>query len=266
MSLLLLGLLSFATQGVFAQAAKPGAEQKAELIPARVVQEKLKEWVKTKQLISREGADWESEKATLSDLNEIRQSEIKQLAEFIKVAGERVSEITEQRKKYADEESELKAWRANLESQITKLENQLRPLFSRFPEPLRSGVSEAIAQIEEPDTNKDRPLQHRTRDVLLILQAYLAFHETLTLDTEIRVVGGSERAVNVLYLGLTQAWYVDQSGKFSGSGVPKAKGWVWTEDASIAGRVRRAIDIQLRLEAPAFVDLPIQNGKGAAAK
>lgn len=222
------------------------------------MQTKLQEWVKTKQLISREAAEWNEQKETLTDLNSIRQLETGQLADLIASAGERIDEVSAQRAAFEKEEADLKTWRRELEVRINRLENEIRPLLGGLPVPLRAGIEAAVTQLEENDP--DRPLQHRTRDLLQIMQACLAFHETLTVDTEIREVGGQEREVDVLYLGLTRAWYVDRSGQFSGSGSAAPGGWVWSEDNSLAARVRRAIDIQNRLEAPGFVELPILNG------
>ncbi len=223
------------------------------------VQATLKQWVETKQLISRERAAWAVEKETLSDLNEIRKREIGQLDEFTKAAATRITEIDEKRKKITEEELGLEKWRKDLGAAVNSLEDQLRPLIILFPIPLRSKVEEAILRIETPDPK--RPLQHRSRDLLLVMQAYLNFRNSVTLDKDIRHIDGEEREVDVLYLGMTQAWYVDQTGSYSGYGVPSSKGWVWTEEPILAASVAEAIAIQTRRATPAFVRLPILNAE-----
>ena len=60
-------------------------------------------------------------------------------------------------------------------------------------------------------------------------------------------------------------WYVDIEGKHSGYGVPADNGWIWTEDNSIAPRVRSAIEIQARRAAPTFVELPLASGSPGTA-
>ncbi|MDF1823975.1 MAG: DUF3450 family protein [Verrucomicrobiales bacterium] len=234
--------------------------QSEPLPPARQVQTHLQEWVRTKQLISQEASEWESEKATLNELNEIRKRETEQLNEFIEGAEVRIKEIATQRAAFEKEEAELKEWRRKLSATITPLERELLKLIPTFPYPLRLEVAEAITQLEARDSS--RPLQHRTRDLLSLMQAYWSFHEKLTLDTEIREIDGIKREIEVLYFGMTQAWYVDKSGKHSGVGSPTPTGWVWKEEPSIASTVKRAIDMQTRLEAPGFVRLPITNGSG----
>jgi len=241
-------------------AAAPLAAQEpvaagAPLPKATAVQSTLEQWVKTRQLISEEQAAWEVEKSTLAGLNEVRLRESAQLDEFIAAAGERVTELDAKRAAFDKEETDLKTWRAGMEKQVASLEQQIRPLLARFPAPLRGKVEEALIRLESPDP--DQPLQNRTRDILLVLQAYLEFQNTLTVESDIREIAGARREVAILYLGMAQAWYVDIDGKHSGYGVPSDKGWVWTEDNSIASRVRAAIEIQARRAAPTFVELPL---------
>ena len=149
------------------------------------------------------------------------------------------------------------------EMEINTLEQQIRPLLPRFPAPLRGKVEEALIRIESPDP--DQPLQNRTRDILLVLQAYLEFQNSLTVESDIREIAGARREVEILYLGTSQAWYVDIDGKHSGYGIPADSGWTWTEDNSIAPRVRAAIDIQARRAAPTFVELPLARGSSGTS-
>lgn len=227
------------------------------------VQEALKQWVLTRQIISREKADWAEEKASLADLNEVRRREIRQLGEFSKAANLRVAEIDEKRKQFKEEEAALKAWRLELGKQISTLEKQLLPLIPLFPPPLRAKMEEVLARLEAPDPK--RPLQHRIRDVLLVMGACLNFQSVISLDADIRSIDGEQREVEVLYLGFTQAWYVDRSGAYSGYGTPGREGWVWKEEPALATTVRRAIAIQSRQATPGFVTLPLSNTAASAA-
>jgi hypothetical protein len=242
----------------FPLVAQETAALPATLPKAEEVQSKLAQWVKTRQLISEESSAWAAEKATLTGLNEVRLRESGQLDEFIAAAGERVSEIDGKRAAFEKEETELKAWRGEMEKRVAELEAQIRPLLARFPLPLRLKVEDALIRLESPDP--DQPLQNRSRDLLLVLQAYLDFQNSLTVDSDIREINGARREVTLLYLGMSQAWYVDGEGKYSGYGVPTDTGWVWTEDNSIAARIRSALDMQARRAAPAFVKLPLAPG------
>lgn len=237
--------------------AAPLVSQEAAPDPA-LLQKKTAEWIETRRIISEEAARWELEKATLGDLNEIRRRETASLEEFVKAAGERVDALDEQQKKSATEKTGLQQWRAAFEVEITGLENTLKPLLSAFPTPLRDKIGDTIARLEAP--TEDVPLQNRARDVMLILQAAHEFQNTITLSSEVREVAGEKHEVEVLYLGMTQAWFTDASGRHSGTGTPGPDGWVWQNDSALASSIRKAIDVQKRAATPAFVTLPLQNG------
>lgn len=237
--------------------AIPVATQEAAPDPA-LLQKKTAEWIETRRIISEEAARWELEKATLGDLNEIRRRETASLEEFAKAAGERVDTLDEQQKKSAAEKTALQQWRATFEVEITGLENTLKPLLPAFPTPLRDKIGDTIARLETP--SEEVPLQNRARDVMLILQAAHEFQNTLTLSSEVREVAGEKHEVEVLYLGMTQAWFTDASGRHSGTGTPGPDGWVWRNDPGLAPSIRRAIEVQKRAATPAFVTLPFQNG------
>lgn len=223
--------------------------------PAAAVQAKVSEWIKTLQLISAEKAGWETEKQTLTDLNEIRKSEIGKLDEFIRLAEDRVKELDEKRQSFAKEEEDMKQWRRDLEQRLAPLENEIRPLVKLFPLALREKVEEATIRLEENDP--EAPLQNRMRDLLAIVQAALDFHRSLSWDNEIREIDGERREIGVLYLGLTQAYYVDQSGKYAGYGSPTPDGWKWVAAPEIASSVRLAIDVFRTNVPPRFVTLPL---------
>jgi DNA repair exonuclease SbcCD ATPase subunit len=221
-----------------------------------IVQEKIREWVKTKKQIGEERSHWDAEKQSMTDLNELRRKEIAQIDELIAAAGARLADAEKQRTELLAEEAATRAWRASVEGRIGKLEADLRAQLPKFPPPLREKIGDAIQRLENPQP--DTPLQNRYRDVLAILGEAGNFQNTLTIDTELREIGGIQVEVDVLYLGLAQAWYVDRTGRHAGSGRPDAAGWQWTDDAALASRVRDAIAIQRKQAAPAFIGLPFQ--------
>lgn len=236
-------------------AAQPSAE---------TLQKTTGEWIQTKRIISQEAAAWQTEKASLADLTEIRKKEIEQLDEFIKAAGARVDELAEQKAKRSEEQEKVRSWRADTESQMISLETHVKALLPLFPPPLKDKIGDALERINSPDS--DRALQDRVRDLLIVLQAAREFDGVFTVDSDLREFNGERREVRVLYLGLSQAWYADDSGSVSGYGTPSAEGWTWTPDPSIASEVRKAIDIQTGEATAAFVNLPFHPASAASQK
>jgi Protein of unknown function (DUF3450) len=220
-----------------------------------VAREKVAKWVETRKLISEESARWEAEKQMLSDLDNLRQREAKQMDEVIDLAKERVTDVEKLTNELSAEEKSRLIWRSSFEKRITALEDALIPQLAFLPPPVAAKVLESITRLEERNSRED--LQSRFRDVLAILNEVIAFNHQLYFTPEIRTIDGKEIEVDVLYLGLTQAWYVDRTGEKAGTGRATKEGWTWIPDSAIARQVRRAIDIHTKKEAPAYTRLPL---------
>ncbi len=255
----LAALASLGAIGLEAQEA-PKAGGTDPVPPAAVLQEKVREWVRVQKLRGEEGARWEEQKRELAGLNALRRREIEQIDELITAAGRRLEEAAGQREELRGEQASLRAARAKLAGRIGALEEALRARLPLFPPSLRDKVPDAIVRLE--GSAADRPLQDRYRDVVAVLGAAGEFARSLTVAEELREVDGQNVQVEVLYLGLAQAWYVGRGGKVAGSGRAGAAGWIWTEDRRLAGEVRSAIDIHRKQRSPGYVRLPFEANAG----
>ena len=98
--------------------------------------------------------------------------------------------------------------------------------------------------LDEPMSGLDPIGRKEIRDLILRLRRR---------NREVR--DGQE--VEVLYLGLARAYYLDRKGN-AGVGVPAAAGWQWTEDKSIAGEVEKALAELDMKRPPELVELPVR--------
>lgn len=212
-------------------------------------QETLRQWIDVKKTVSREAADWVEEKQRLTDLNTIRCQELAQLDEQLARTETLRAQADEKKAELIARFQALETHRAELQARIGPLEEQLRSLRERLPEPLIKKLPTAL------DSNV---LQDRWRDLLAQLDTIRDFQQAITVTSEIREIDGTRIDVDVLYLGLAQAWYVDRSGKQAGIGAPVSNHWNWESRSELAAPIRRAIDIADKQETPDFVQLPIQ--------
>lgn len=252
-----LALLAFLSLGDIARAQSDAAAGAS----AALLQEKVREWVRVQKLRGEEAADWAEQQRELVGLNALRRTEIAQIDELIVAAGARLEEATQQREELRAEQAELRVARAELGRRIGELEAALRVQITSFPPPLQEKIEDVAARLAAGG-EKERPLQDRYRDVVAVLSAVGEFGRTLSVAGEMREIGGERVAVEVLYLGLAGAWYVDRGGKLAGTGRAAPGGWVWTADSGIAGRVRAAIDMHRKKASPGYVRLPFEAGEG----
>ncbi|QBG48305.1 DUF3450 family protein [Verrucomicrobia bacterium S94] len=201
--------------------------------------EKLLQWIEIKKIISAESAAWKAEKQQLNDLNTIRRKEIEQLDEILVRSETRRTENRALLEKKQAEAESAETRRSQLALRIAELEKQILPLTRKLPAPLFRKLEPEIAALEQ----SGRPLQERYRDLTAMLIEIGDFNASITLDTEIRETAHGKTEVDILYLGLAHAWYVNRTGTSAGYGIPTSSGWKWSEDPSMAAQIRSAIAI-----------------------
>jgi len=234
--------------------------------PPELVRQTISEWVAAKKILAAERAAWAGERQQLADLNTVRRAELAQLDSLL-------TNITSRSEQHGSRRAELSATRDRLRSEQAALtrrvagwEQALRPQLARFPEPLRRRLGDTLTRLEglppaSADSTNARPLQARLRDVVFVVSEASAFHHKLTVDSERRELpGGDELEFDVLYLGLSQGWYVDRSGTRAGRISPGTDGWTWSEQPTLALDVRRAIRMVQKEETPGSVSLPFSAG------
>lgn len=90
----------------------------------------------------------------------------------------------------------------------------------------------------------------RALALITILNEVDKFHGAYTVAEETRPgPDGRQLAVQVLYAGLAQAWFVNTSGDFAGTGVPTPNGWQWTPRNELARQLQFVATTLQRLEA-----------------
>ncbi|MEM7011774.1 MAG: DUF3450 family protein [Verrucomicrobiota bacterium] len=224
-------------------------------LPA-AVQEKLREWVRVQELTIEEEANWKEEQLRLADLNQLRQQEIAGLDETISASSKRITFYDEKLGALESEGTELKEGRQQLQARIEALETRALTLMKSLPTPVLDKLGETAPRLENPEP--DLPLQNRYRDVLAVLIEAGNFDRKLSVQIEVREIDGSEAELEVLYLGLSRAYYVDRTGKRAGVGVPGADGWTWTSEPKLAGEIRQAIQTHQQKAPPTLTRLPVQ--------
>ena len=139
------------------------------------------------------------------------------------------------------------------------MERQALALMARFPDPLKDRTSNVRLRIPvKKEDLRGRSAAERMQNVVAMLNEADRFNSAITLAIEVRKdAEGKDRQVQVLYLGLGQAYYADQGGTFAGTGVAGAEGWDWTANAGLGPAIRKVIDIYENERSAEFVPVPV---------
>ncbi|MDF7799553.1 DUF3450 family protein [Pontiellaceae bacterium B1224] len=217
--------------------------------------EKLSEWLQLQKTISAEAANWQAERNRLSQLNSIRKQEMNKLDELLAHSESARNLQTEKQEELNRSVTALEAQREQLIASIAALENQLIPLVDFLPPPLQKKCAVPLGRLLQPDAANT--LQDRYRDVFEVLTEIAEFNQTITTDTYLLERNGQRTEVDVLYLGLSQAWYINRNGTDAGYALPTSKGWNWISDPESAPAIRNAIQIAEKQVVPDFAALTI---------
>ena len=234
----------------------PGLAQESKFDETRAHIEK---WVETRQLIAKRDADWRVERESISQSIGLLQREIDLLKEEI-IKSEKVDSAADaEKKRISITLEELKKANQVVEAVLWGMERQTLSLIASFPEPLRDRTSNVRLRIpQEKDELRGRSAAERMQNIVAVLNEADRFNSAITLSIEVRKdPDGKDRQVQVLYLGLGQAYFADQRGTFAGNGVPDSEGWKWTNNPSLGQAIRKVINIYENATGAEFVPVPV---------
>jgi hypothetical protein len=217
----------------------------------------LSKWIETQQIIAKERNDWQQGKEILEGRIELVSKEVSQLKERIAQSEAAVAESNRKRDKLAAENAQLKETGGQLSGAVTVMEAEVQKLARLAPEGLATKLAPLLQRIPTDATTTRVSAAERFQNVLGILNELNKANSEITIAYEVRqMADGSSSEVQVIYVGLAQAYYLSPRGE-AGIGRPTAEGWTWRPAPEEAGRIYTALEIIQGKHPPAFVGLPI---------
>lgn len=215
------------------------------------LRETISKLVDVQTLESKERLEWQARKAELGNLLALHQKELKLLEEELAKAGKTAPAHEEQTDEIQAEIAALKEARQVAAEAVARNQPRLLALSKRLPAPLQldAGVDLATISAWQPGDEPREALQA----MLAFLDKSEQFNRRFTRGVEVR--DGSE--VEVLYLGLAQAYYLSRKGK-AGVGRPGPEGWRWQSKPEVRDALEEAFAIMDQKLPPASVTFPLQ--------
>lgn len=222
----------------------------------QAVRDTLQKWVETERLVSKEEQVWQENKAALRDLLTALGKEQKILKEKIKATEGLSLRADKERAGLLKEREQYQKSSGQLSGKIEDYERQVANLFTSLPPILQQELNPLKAKL---DDTTDLSLSIRARTVISMIAQIEKFDNTITLTKDVRRVSPDrEVEVDILYLGLAHAFYVDRGTEFGGWGEVTPEGWYWQEKSDMAPDIREAIDVYESRKTPVLVELPLK--------
>lgn len=236
-------------------AAAAGDEPASQAADTRALLEK---WVETRRILSKEAQDLALAKETLGDRIDLVQREIDTLRARISEAQASLGDADKKRADLLAEAEAFTATQAALATAVTALEERVRVLLPRLPDPVRERIRPLSQRLPEPATAAAQPLGKRFESVVGILNEVDRSQRELTATSEVRELGnGTTAEVTALYVGIGQGFYAASTGGAAGVGRSSAEGWTWESTDGAQADIARAIAILKGEQLAEFVRLPV---------
>lgn len=217
----------------------------------------LEEWVETRQIISKEKADWQMEQSYLTDTVTLLTGELERLNTSLDELKESATAADEDRATFNQEKETLTAAASVVEANIGQLETQMKAIVKTLPEPLTETIKPLIRRLPDDPEKTKLSLGERVQNIVGILSQADKFNTTLKETSESRKIeDGKIVEVRTLYWGLAAAYYVDASGEYAGVGYPTPEGWEWPRLEGAGPKIKQLIETYEGSGDIEFVDAP----------
>jgi hypothetical protein len=140
---------------------------------------------------------------------------------------------------------------------VANLEKEVRGILPLLPPPLTATVQPWVNRLPADSANTKAGPVERFQTVVGLLNEVDKFNNAITVANDKQPNGkGDQVSVDVIYLGLGIAYFVDAAGEVAGMGSPGAGGWQWKLQPELGPKVRDAIAIYRSQKAAEFLGLP----------
>ncbi len=218
----------------------------------------LNKWIETQQIISKERNDWQQGKEIVQGRIELVSKEVGLLQSKVAQAEAAVVESNKTRDELIAENDVLKDSATRLSAAVTAMEVQIRKLVKLMPEPIKARIVPLLDRVPVDPAKTLVSTAERFQNVLGILNELNKANSEIAVHYEIRTLAdGSTSEVQVLYVGLSQAYYLSPRGE-AGIGRPGDDGWQWQPAPLTAPEVLTALEILQGKHTPSFVPLPMK--------
>jgi hypothetical protein len=222
----------------------------------------LERWVEARKQSSKARSDWRVEKESLQERIDVVRRQIATLKERIAETEKSIGATDQQKTQLQADGAKIKVTTDRLEAGVAALEEQVRALLPRLPDPIQQKVAPLSQQFRAPVegvAQKKLSVGARFGNVLGVLNLVQKWNNEVSVTSEVRTLpDGTTAEVACIYFGLGQAFYVTAKGDAAGVGVGSPEGWKWTPRNEAAKAIQTAIDVYQSKAMASFVALPFE--------
>lgn len=220
----------------------------------------LEKWYETQRTISKEENDWRVGKELMQERIDLTKRESDTLREKIVKTEQEIVESDKKGSELKTQNETLKKGLQPLSHDIKMLEMRVLSLVTRTPEPIRQRVAPLTQRIPASAAASKIGVSERYQNVIGVLNELNKVAREISLASEVRTLSeGRQVEVTVIYLGLSQAYYVNEKSRVAGVGLLDKGGvWRWQEHNEYVDAVVQILGIYKGEKPAAYVPLAVK--------
>lgn len=220
----------------------------------------LEKWLETQRLISKEEQEWRVGKELIQERIELIRRESESLRERIAQTRQEMAEAAKKNDELKAQNEALKAGMKPVLADIKALELRSLAILPWTPEPVRVRVAPLSQRIPANPAESKLTLSERYQNVIGTLNELNKAARELAVSGEVRkLADGRQVEATVFYVGLSQAYYVNEKSGVAGIGKLGPLGtWMWEERDGLVGSVAQVLSIYRSEKPAAYVALPVE--------
>ncbi len=218
----------------------------------------LEKTLETQRLISKEANDWRVGKEMMQERIDLIQRESETLKERITQTKKDQAEAEAKRAELQARNDLLKNSTKCLQHDIKAIEFRVLALMRRTPEPVRQRVAPLTQRIPSNPKETKLSLSERYQNVIGVMNELNKAAREISVGSEVRTLkDGRKTEVTVFYIGLSQAYYVNEKSGLAGIGKLGENGgeWIWEEQNDLVEPVATLLGIYRGEKPAAYVPL-----------
>ena len=219
----------------------------------------LEKWIDTQRLVSKEEQDWRVGRELLQERIELVNRENTVLQEKIAQTKKESAESAVKLAELKAQNELIKNGIRPLEEDINQLELRTLAILPWTPEPVRLRVAPLSQRIPANPAESKLSLSERYQNVIGTLNELNKAARELSVAGEVRKLGdGRQVETTVFYIGLSQAYYVNEKCGVAGIGkLGKLGTWEWQERNDLVNPITQVLGIYRSEKPAAYVALPV---------
>lgn len=220
----------------------------------------LEKWLETQRLISKEEQEWRVGKELIQERVGLIRRESESLRERIAQTRQEMAEAAKKNDELKAQNEALKVGTKPVHDDIKALELRTLAILPWTPEPVRMRVAPLSQRIPANPAESKLTLSERYQNVIGTLNELNKAARELAVSGEVRkLADGRQVEATVFYVGLSQAYYVNEKSGVAGIGKLGPLGtWAWEERDGLVGPVAQVLSVYRSEKPAAYVALPVE--------